>query len=43
MLEFVDEILRGDERVFANVPIDGSSGVGLRLVAKTDLHRPWPH
>ena len=41
LLKFVGEIARCDERAFADIPIDGRNGVGLRLVAKADPHRLW--
>jgi hypothetical protein len=39
LIEFIDEIIRCDERAFADVPID--SGIALRPTAKTDPHRLW--
>lgn len=42
-IEFIGEIIRRDERVFADVPIDSGIGIGLRLIAKTDSHRLWQH
>lgn len=42
-IELVGEIGCGDERTFADVPIDGRIGIGLRLVAKTDQHWLWQH
>lgn len=33
----VEEVVRRNERAFADIPVDGGIGVGLRLFAKTDL------
>ncbi len=41
LIEFIDEIIRRDERAFADVPIDSGIGIALRLTAKTDPHRFW--
>ena len=43
LIEFIGEIIRCDERAFADVPIDGGIGVALRIIAKTDPHRLWQH
>lgn len=43
LIEFIGEIIRCDERAFADVPIDSGIGIVLRLIAKTDLHRLWLH
>ena len=43
LIELIGEIIRCDERTFADVPIDSGIGIGLRLVAKTDPHRLWQH
>lgn len=36
LIELIDEIVRCNERAFPDILIDG--GIGLRLVAKIDLH-----
>lgn len=43
LIELVGEIIRCNECAFAYVPIDGSIGISLCLVAKTDQHRLWQH
>jgi len=35
--DLVDEVVRRDECAFADIPVDGGIGVGLRLITKTDL------
>ena len=41
LIEFVGEIIGCDERAFADVPVDGSIGIGSCRIAKTDPHRLW--
>lgn len=38
LIDLISKIIRCNERAFADIPIDGSMGVGLRLVAKIDPH-----
>lgn len=40
-IEFVGEFIRCNDCAFADVPIDGGIGIGLRLAAKADPHRSW--
>lgn len=35
--DLVDEVIRCEERTFADISVNGGIGVGLRFVAKTDL------
>lgn len=43
LIDLIREIIRCDERAFADVPIDGGIGIGLCFVAKTDLRWLWRH
>ncbi len=43
MIEFIGEIIRGDECAFADVPIDRGIDIVLRLVAKPDPQRLCQH
>lgn len=35
--DLVDEVIRRNVRAFADIPVNGGIGVGLRFLAKTDL------
>jgi len=38
LIDLISKVIRCNERAFPNIPIDGSMGIGLRLVAKIDPH-----
>lgn len=38
LIDLINKIIRCSERAFPDIPIDGSMGVGVRLVAKIDPH-----